>query len=435
MRWERTKGMQTLLIKNAQVVTGDNQLSQTDLLIRGSQISEMAPKLVVKADQVIDAGGALLTPGLVDVHVHFREPGFEYKETIHTGSQAAARGGFTTVLAMPNLKPVPSTEQTLRDLQIRNAEQGVVHIGQYAAISANLVATQINDLHALAAAGAVAFTNDGKGVQTAATMRDAMQAAAAVKRPLVAHVEDDSLIQGGVMNLGPRAEELGLPGMDPLAESAQLARDLVLAKATGVHYHVAHLSTAQSVALVRMAKQAGVKVTAEVSPHHLLLDETAIDGDNAMFKMNPPLRTPADRAAVLAGLLDGTIDMVATDHAPHAQDEKEGSFMGAAFGITGLETSFQLLYTHLVRPGIVTLAQLLSWMITKPVAAFNLAAPTKVAVGERADLALFDLERAHTIQADEFASKGQNTPFIGQTVYGQTMATIVDGQIVYRAQA
>ncbi|KRN30869.1 dihydroorotase [Weissella halotolerans] len=427
--------METLLIKNAQVVRADNQLSQTDVLIRGNKISEMAPKLVVKADRVLDAGGHLLTPGLVDVHVHFREPGFEYKETIHTGSQAAARGGFTTVLAMPNVKPVPSTEQTLRNLQARNVKEGIVHIEQYAAISANLTDPKINDLKKLAAAGAIAFTNDGKGVQTAATMKDAMQAAVAVDRPLVAHVEDDSLIKGGVMNAGKRAAELGLPGMDPLAESAQLARDLVLAKVTGVHYHVAHLSTAESVALVRMAKQAGVKVTAEVSPHHLLLDETAIDGDNAMFKMNPPLRTPADRSAVLAGLLDGTIDMVATDHAPHSKEEKDRSFVGAAFGITGIETSFQLLYTHLVRPGLVTLAQLLSWMVTKPVAAFKLSAPTKVAVGERADLALFDLDQAHTISADEFASKGQNTPFIGQTVYGQTLATIVDGKLVYQTQA
>lgn len=427
--------METLLIKNAQVVRADNQLSQTDVLIRGNKISEMAPKLVVKADRVLDAGGHLLTPGLVDVHVHFREPGFEYKETIHTGSQAAARGGFTTVLAMPNVKPVPSTEQTLRNLQARNVKEGIVHIEQYAAISANLTDPKINDLKKLAAAGAIAFTNDGKGVQTAATMKDAMQAAVAVDRPLVAHVEDDSLIKGGVMNAGKRAAELGLPGMDPLAESAQLARDLVLAKVTGVHYHVAHLSTAESVTLVRMAKQAGVKVTAEVSPHHLLLDETAIDGDNAMFKMNPPLRTPADRSAVLAGLLDGTIDMVATDHAPHSKEEKDRSFVGAAFGITGIETSFQLLYTHLVRPGLVTLAQLLSWMVTKPVAAFKLSAPTKVAVGERADLALFDLDQAHTISADEFASKGQNTPFIGQTVYGQTLATIVDGKLVYQTQA
>ncbi len=427
--------METLLIKNAQVVRADNQLSQTDVLIRGNKISEMAPKLVVKADRVLDAGGHLLTPGLVDVHVHFREPGFEYKETIQTGSQAAARGGFTTVLAMPNVKPVPSTEQTLRNLQARNVKEGIVHIEQYAAISANLTDPKINDLKKLAAAGAIAFTNDGKGVQTAATMKDAMQAAVAVDRPLVAHVEDDSLIKGGVMNAGKRAAELGLPGMDPLAESAQLARDLVLAKVTGVHYHVAHLSTAESVTLVRMAKQAGVKVTAEVSPHHLLLDETAIDGDNAMFKMNPPLRTPADRSAVLAGLLDGTIDMVATDHAPHSKEEKDRSFVGAAFGITGIETSFQLLYTHLVRPGLVTLAQLLSWMVTKPVAAFKLSAPTKVAVGERADLALFDLDQAHTISADEFASKGQNTPFIGQTVYGQTLATIVDGKLVYQTQA
>ena len=218
-----------------------------------------------------------------------------------------------------------------------------------------------------------------------------------------------------------------------MAESSQLARDLVLAKAAGVHYHVAHLSTKESVALVRMGKQMGVKVTAEVSPHHLLLDENDIDGDNALFKMNPPLRAPEDRAAVIAGLLDGTIDMVATDHAPHSVEEKERSFVGAAFGITGIETSFQLLYTHLVKPGIASLEQLLNWMITQPVKAFNLAAPTTLAVGEIADLALFNLETAHTITADEFVSKGVNTPFIGETIYGQTVLTVVAGNVVYEA--
>ena len=309
----------------------------------------------------------------------------------------------------------------------------MIHIEQYAAISDGLTSPEVDDIKALAAAGAVAFTNDGKGVQTAATMLQAMKLAVAVDKPIVTHLEDESLMAGGVMNLGQRSVELGLPGIDSLAESTQLARDLVMAQATGVHYHVAHLSTKESVALVRIAKQLGVRVSAEVSPHHLLLDETDIDGDNALFKMNPPLRAPQDRAAVIAGLLDGTIDMVATDHAPHATAEKERSFLGAAFGITGIETSFQLLYTHLVRPGIATLEQLLTWMIVKPAEVFQLKAPTVIEVGGQADLALFDLETAHTITAEEFVSKGVNTPFIGATIYGQTVATIVDGQVVYEA--
>jgi dihydroorotase len=318
-------------------------------------------------------------------------------------------------------------------IQANNEANSLIHLKQYAAISTALTTEEVSDIDALAKAGAVAFTNDGKGVQTAATMLMAMKAAAKVQRPLVAHVEDKSLINGGVMNLGEKSKALQLPGMDPLGESSQLARDLVLAKASGVHYHVAHLSTKSSVALVRFAKSQGVNVTAEVSPHHLLLDETHITGDNAYFKMNPPLRTPADRTAVIAGLLDGTIDMVATDHAPHSKAEKEGSFIGAAFGITGIETSFQLLYTHLVKPGIATLNQLLDWMVVKPQQAFGLQGAQKIAAGQPADLALFDINHAHKITADEFASKGVNTPFIGATIYGQTVLTMVDGQIVYEA--
>lgn len=425
--------MTSILIKNAQSVGTDGALIRQDILVIDGMITKVATNIKETTDRVIDANGALVTPGLVDVHVHFREPGFGYKETVTTGSKAAARGGFTTVLAMPNLDPVPDNLENFQMIQANNEANSLIHLKQYAAISTALTTEEVSDIDALAKAGAVAFTNDGKGVQTAATMLMAMKAAAKVQRPLVAHVEDNSLINGGVMNLGEKSKALQLPGMDPLGESSQFARDLVLAKASGVHYHVAHLSTKSSVALVRLAKSQGVNVTAEVSPHHLLLDETHITGDNAYFKMNPPLRTPADRTAVIAGLLDGTIDMVATDHAPHSKAEKEGSFIGAAFGITGIETSFQLLYTHLVKPGIATLNQLLDWMVVKPQQAFGLQGAQKIAAGQPADLALFDISHAHKITADEFASKGVNTPFIGATIYGQTVLTMVDGQIVYEA--
>lgn len=425
--------MTRLLIKQAHLLVHDNELKLQDVLISEGKIAEIADEITTPAPRTIDAQGALLTPGLVDVHVHFREPGFAYKETVATGSQAAARGGFTTVLAMPNLDPVPATPAAFTQIKANNEANGQVHIYQYAAISEGLTSADVSDMEALAADGAIAFTNDGKGVQTAATMLTAMQAAAKVNRPLVAHVEDESLVNGGVMNLGERSKELGLPGIDPLAESSQLARDLVIAKATGVHYHVAHISTKESVDLVRFAKSQGVQVTAEVSPHHLLLDETDITGDNAYFKMNPPLRTPTDRQAVIAGLLDGTIDMVATDHAPHSLAEKQRSFIGAAFGITGIETSFQLMYTHFVKSGIATLEQLLQWMVVQPREAFNLPGQSELTVGAPADLALFDIAHAHTITADEFLSKGVNTPFIGETIYGQTVLTLVDGQVAYEA--
>lgn len=423
----------SLLIKKAQVILHDNELGTVDVLVEDQKITKIGLDLSVTADEVIEANGALLMPGLVDVHVHFREPGFEYKETIASGSKAAARGGFTTVLAMPNLNPVPATVENFKLVQAKNEEDGVVHIEQFASISEGLTSEQVDDITELSAAGAIAFSNDGKGVQSAATMLTAMEAAAQVGKPLVAHLEDESLMDGGVMNLGARSAELGLKGINPLAESAQLARDLMLAKATGVHYHVAHLSTKESVELVRIAKQHGVDVSAEVSPHHLLLDETMIPSDDAMFKMNPPLRTPSDRAAVIAGLMDGTLDMVATDHAPHSVEEKTGGFNGAAFGITGIETSFQLIYTHFVKAGLATLEQVQDWMVKNPINSFNLAAPTKVALGMQADLAVFDLENVHQITADEFVSKGKNTPFIGETVYGMTVATIVDGEIVYSA--
>ena len=425
--------MTRLLIKQAHLLVHDNELKLQDVLISEGKIAEIADEITTPATRIIDAQGALLTPGLVDVHVHFREPGFAYKETVATGSQAAARGGFTTVLAMPNLDPVPATPAAFTQIKANNEANGRVHIYQYAAISEGLTSADVSNMEALTADGAIAFTNDGKGVQTAATMLTAMQAAAKVNRPLVAHVEDESLVNGGVMNLGKRSKELGLPGIDPLAESSQLARDLVIAKATGVHDHVAHISTKESVDLVRFAKSQGVQVTAEVSPHHLLLDETDITGDNAYFKMNPPLRTPTDRQAVIAGLLDGTIDMVATDHAPHSLAEKQRSFIGAAFGITGIETSFQLMYTHFVKSGIATLEQLLRWMVVQPREAFNLPGQSELTVGAPADLALFDIAHAHTITADEFLSKGVNTPFIGETIYGQTVLTLVDGQVAYEA--
>lgn len=420
------------LIKNAKILV-DGKLATRDVLVDGKKIAQVAENITMRTADIIEANGAFLTSGLVDVHVHFREPGFEYKETIATGSAAAARGGFTTVIAMPNLNPVPDSAERVAQQVALNQTSGVVHVAQYGAISADLTNTAVSDIVGMSSAGAVAFSNDGKGVQTADTMLQAMIAAADVNKPLVAHLEDDSLLHGGVMNAGEAAKNLELPGITGLAESAQLARDLVLAQATGVHYHVAHISTKTSVELVRIAKSQGVRVTAEVSPHHLLLADTDITGDNALFKMNPPLRDESDRQAVLAGLLDGTIDMVATDHAPHGTAEKAQSFKSAPFGITGIETSFQLLYTHLVKSGVMTLETLIQRMLVAPVTAFGLQAPTQIAVGETADLVLFDLEARDKIADADFKSLGKNTPFVGWAVYGRTISTWVDGKVVYRS--
>ncbi|MHA8138411.1 dihydroorotase [Lactobacillaceae bacterium Scapto_B20] len=414
------------LIQNATI---DDQV--TDILIEDGKIAAIEPNLKVTADQTFDAKLNQVIPGLVDVHVHFREPGLEYKETIKTGSEASAHGGFTTVLAMPNVKPVVDTPATFKKMVEKNKADGVIKVEQYAAISGDLTAEKLTDIEKMASLGAVGFTNDGHGVQTADTMYQAMKLAKSVNRPIVAHVEDDSLIHGGVMNAGPAADRLGLPGMSSLSESAQLARDLVLANDTGCHYHVAHISTKESVELLRIAKQRGMHVTAEVSPHHLVLDDSMIEADNPMMKMNPPLRSPQDRAALISGLLDGTIDMIATDHAPHSAEEKRGSMRDASFGIVGIETAFSLIYTHFVKSGLVDLTTVLQWMVKNPIEAFHLNHAGQLRIGDAADLAIMDLDHPYQIDAKDFKSKGTNSPFIGETVYGKTIATFVAGKQVY----
>lgn len=427
----------TILIKNAQINSGGNALQPQELLIQAGKITAMATEIPIPANfsgQIFDAGHHLVSPGLVDLHVHLRDPGQTYKETITTGSQAAARGGFTYIGAMPNLTPAPDTPAQLAVMNQRNQTEAVVHIGQYATLTTDRRGDQLVDFAGLAATGVLAFSNDGSGIQTADTMYRAMLAAKAVDKPVAAHVEDDSLRHGGVLNAGAKAQELGLPGLLEVVQTAQLARDLVLAQATGVHYHVCHVATAAELTLIRQAKAAGVQVTCEVSPHHLLLADQDIPGDDANYKMNPPLRTESDRQAMVAGLLDGTIDCIATDHAPHSQAEKDQGFRQAPFGIVGSETAFALLYTKFVQTGVFTLAQLLNWLSQRPAALFQLNQVGRLAVGGPADLALFDLDQVTPITAQTFASKGQNSPFIGWPVAGHTVATMVAGQFVYQRQ-
>ncbi|GLB47589.1 dihydroorotase [Philodulcilactobacillus myokoensis] len=404
---------------------------ETSILIHDQKIVKIAPEIDVSADKVIDGQHNIVIPGLIDTHVHFRDPGLEYKENIHTGSLAAAHGGFTTVCAMPNVKPVVDTPKKLQQMFQRNQERSVINTQQFGAISNDLTANHIDDIKQMAKLGAVGFTNDGHGVQNADTMYQAMKACQKINKPLVAHVEDDNFIHGGVMNAGKASTKLGLPGMSKLSETTQLARDLVMAEATGVHYHVAHISTKKSVELVRIAKAHGINVTAEVSPHHLFLDDEMITRDNPMMKMNPPLRTPEDRRALIGGLLDGTIDTVATDHAPHSKEEKSGSMMSASFGIVGLETSFSLMYTRFVKSGLVSLTTLLKWMSHQPAKLFQLEDP-QIKVGHHANLSIMDVDHPFKINPEHFLSKGKNTPFAGYKVYGQTMVTICNGKIVYQ---
>ena len=418
------------LIKNGQINTRKNMTTPAEIWIEDGRIKAIGFS-EAEFDEVFDAKGQLITPGLVDVHVHLREPGFTYKETIEAGTRSAARGGFTTVCAMPNLNPVPDTAEKLRQVYDIIRKDAVVKVLQYAPITENLRSEKLVDQEALIEEGAFAFTNDGVGVQTAGTMYLAMKEAAKNNKALVAHTEDESLLFGGVMHAGKKAEELGLPGILSVTESSQIARDLLLAEATGVHYHVCHVSTKESVRVIRDAKKAGIHVTAEVSPHHLILIDEDIPEDFGFWKMNPPLRGREDREALIEGLLDGTIDCIATDHAPHGLEEKSQSFMKSPFGIVGSETAFQLIYTHFVETGRFTLEQVINWLAVKPAEIFGLNAGT-LTVGAPADVAVFDITQTCTIDKEDFLSKGENTPFIGWKVKGETQMTFVNGKLVWQ---
>lgn len=420
------------LLKNG-LVYQDGELVREDVLINGDKIQALGTDLekIAPDAEIFDLDGKLVAPGLVDIHEHYREPGFTYKETIETGSKAAARGGFTTVCTMPNLNPVPDDVETFKKQVELNEANSCIHLYQYAAITKDETSDEVVDMEALKEAGAFAFSNDGHGVQSAGVMYEAMEKAAKAGLAICEHVQDDSLYHHGVMNAGKKADELGLPGILGVSESAQLARDIMLAKATGVHYHVCHVSTKESVELVRLAKEYGINVTAEAAPHHVLLSEEDIDGNDGYYKMNPPLRSKEDQYAVIEGLLDGTIDLIATDHAPHSREEKAGDMRKAAFGIIGNETAFACMYTALVKNGEMELAQLLDLMSYNPAKLFGSDAGM-IAPGKQADLAVLDLDHPEVIQEADYLSKAVNTPFTGNEVYGMTTMTFVSGKLVYR---
>lgn len=424
-----------ILIKNS-LVDAMEKLIHADVLIEDGKITAIGHELP-QADgtQVIDATNMLVSPGLVDVHVHYREPGQTYKETIKTGSMAAAHGGFTTVGAMANVDPTPDTPDKMQAMIHRNADEGVIRIKQYSPVTVGRAGKEVVDFAEQKQAGAFAFSDDGSGIQTAGVMYRALQQAAATDSIVAAHVEDISLTFGGVINAGKKAAALGVPGKISASESSQLARDLILCQATGGHYHMCHVSTKESLELVRIAKEMGLNVTCEVAPHHLLLNDDEIVGCDSNYKMNPPLRHEDDRQALIGGLLDGTIDMIATDHAPHAAKEKPlDDLVHAANGITGSETCFNKLYTEFVKPGIFSLEQLLHWLTDAPADVFGLDDAGRLMPGALADVAIFDLQTPHVLTADEYPSKGKNTPFTGDTVYGTTVMTMVGGHVVYQKE-
>ena len=364
-------------------------------------------------------------PGFCDVHVHFREPGFSYKETISSGCAAAAGGGYTAVCTMPNLDPVPDSPEHLAVQEALIREQACVRVYPYGAITAGEKGEALSDMEALAPR-VVAFSDDGRGVQSEELMRAAMLEAKRLGKLIAAHCEDNRLLQGGYIHDGAYARTHGHAGICAESEWGQIRRDLELVRQTGCAYHVCHISARQSVALIRAAKAEGLDVSCETGPHYLVLDENDLQEDGR-FKMNPPLRSAADRESLIEGLLDGTIDMIATDHAPHSAEEKAKGLQKSAFGIVGLETAFPVLYTKLVRPGILSMDKLLDLLVRNPRNRFGIPLAED-------DYSVWDLDAAYTIDPADFLTKGRATPFAGMRVYGKCLATICGGRLVYRAE-
>jgi dihydroorotase len=420
-----------LLIKHCSIVnpTCDYQ-GTSDIYIENGIIKRIEPAVELEADKVIDASGLSVLPGFVDMHTHLREPGFEYKETIYSGTRAAARGGYTTVCCMPNTKPVIDDEATLSRLLDIIKKDAVVNVHPIAAISKGQKSLELTDMKRLKKMGAAAFSDDGKPVMTAAFMREALITAKENGLLLIDHCEELSLAEGGAINYGRRSEQLDIKGIHPLSEELNVMRDIMLAGETNSRIHLAHISTEGSVKIIREAKGRGVKVTCEVTPHHIGLTEDIIIPDFTDSKVNPPLRTDRDIKALKAALKDGTIDAIATDHAPHHKDEKGENFYSSAFGISGIETAFSVCYTELVETGILSLKELAGKMSSRPANILELDTGT-IRTGMVADLVIVDTARKITIDRDSFLSKGKNTPFHGRKYSGDVVYTIVGGKIAY----
>ena len=415
------------LLKNGQVFT-NNRFQSVDILLRDGQIAAVGGSISSGGSVSIDLGGAFVFPGLVDVHVHLREPGFSYKETIAAGTLAGARGGYAHLGAMPNLNPVPDTLERLQIEREAIGRDAVVHVHPYGAITAGERGEELADLKAMAPY-VLGFSDDGKGVQSEAMMVRAMETARDLGKIIAAHCEDNSLLHGGYIHGGEYARRHGHRGICSESEWGQIARDLKLAKQTGCRYHVCHVSAKESVELIRAAKAEGVDVTCETGPHYLLMNDMDLREDGR-FKMNPPIRSEADRQALLEGILDGTIDMIITDHAPHSAEEKSRGLEKSLMGVVGLECAFAALYSGLVKKGILPLEKLLDLMHGAPARRFGVGTP--IAVGEPADLAVFDLDKTWTVEPEKFLSLGRATPFQGWEVQGACKMTFIGGEMVWR---
>lgn len=419
------------ILLNQMTVFRKGTAQKLSVLVEDGRIVSLSPNTPpVSGARVIELKNGTLFPGFVDVHVHLREPGFSYKETIAAGTRAAAHGGFTAVCPMPNLKPVPDSLENLQPQLDLIRRDGAVHVYPYGAITVGEKGEALADLEGLAP-HVVAFSDDGKGVQTQETMRQAMLRAKALRKLIVAHCEDESLVGGGYIHDGAYARAHGHRGNPSASEWKQVERDLKLVEETGCAYHVCHVSTKESVELIRQAKARGLDVTCETAPHYLVFNDTMLQ-EEGRFKMNPPIRSEADRQALLAGIQDGTVDMIATDHAPHAPEEKAGGLEKSLNGIVGLETAFPVLYTQLVRPRILSLETLIDLMHTNPARRFGIGAPLEE--GAPADLTVFDLDAQYTIRPEDFLSQGKSSPFAGERVFGKCLLTLSGGEIAWQAE-
>lgn len=421
-----------ILIKNGHVVdplTGTDGCR--DVLIENDRIKKVAEVIDMQADQVIDAAGCYVMPGFIDLHVHLRDPGLEYKETVETGGKAAVKGGVTTVCAMPNTKPVIDDGEKVRQVHEKAKMKSPAHVIQLGAVTKGQSGKELADIAGMAKAGCHAVSEDGKSVMNASLYRKGMRLAKASKVAVFAHCEDITMVEGGVMNADENAERLGMKGITNSVEDVIVARDILLAKETGVQLHLCHCSTRDSVKMIAAARREGLPVTGEVCPHHFILTSDDIKEDDGNYKMNPPLRSREDVEALRQGLKDGVIDVISTDHAPHAAEEKNKSMAQAAFGIVGLETSVALTYTSLVKTGVLTVMGMAEKMSYNPAKILGLQEKGSVSEGKIADLVVFDPEKTYVIDKNSFVSKGKNTPFDGWKVSGQVRYTFVDGQIVY----
>src|SRR5688572_18870470 len=422
----------SILLRGGRVLDPANSLDAVqDVLLQDGKVTKLGSKLTAPPGAtVIDAAGKVVCPGFIDMHVHLREPGHEYKETVATGTRAAAAGGFTAVCCMANTSPVNDNRSITDYILARARSEGVVRVYPIGAVTRGLEGKELAELAELAEAGCVGFSDDGKCVMNAELYRRAMEYTLPFAAPVISHAEDHTLSRHDAMHEGAVSTELGLRGIPAAAEDVMVSRDILLAELTGAHVHIAHVSTAGAVRLVRDAKARGVHVTAEVTPHHLVLTEEAVRSYDPNTKMNPPLRSKRDAEAVLEGLLDGTIDCIATDHAPHALSEKEGEFDHAAFGIVGLETAVAVLMDRLVRPGLLPLATLVARRSRDPARLLGLPGGS-LAAGAPADLTLLDPEAEWTVDPGRFESKSRNTPFGGWTLTGRPWKTVVGGRIVW----